>query len=103
MNEREQYIVRRLDLLIFISKNDGKFPNAPRDNTEEHGRLLHALSNAIHIKESGNTLRYWGFLEGVAGVTGYDKDILLEITDTVYTDLRAYDREQEDLYWEGMK
>lgn len=103
MDLREQYIARRIDNWIFVAKNDGQFPNAPREGTEQYGRLLHTLANAIHVKESGNTLRYWGFVEGVSDVTGYPKEALLDIVEKSYEDLRAYDREQEDLYWEGIK
>ena len=103
MDLREQYIARRIDNRIFVAKNDGQFPNAPREGTEEYGRLLHAMSNAVHIKESGNTLRYWGVLEGIHEITGYPLDPLMDIAEQTYQDLRHYDLEQEDLYWEGMK
>ena len=103
MDSREDYIVRRIDNWIFVTKNDGDFPNAPREGSEQYGRLLYTLTNAVHIKESGNTLRYWGFVEGVADVTGYRKEALMDIVEKSYIDLRAYDQMQEDLYWEVMK
>ena len=103
LDERDFFICKRIDHWIFMAKNDRTFLDAPSEGSPERYKLIHALLNAFHIMEAMNTMRFWGFLQGIEAITGYSNVTLQDILHRVWDDVRFWDDQKEEEYWGSVK